>query len=125
MRTRITILPEALSGYHQSFSIEGSAICVSQEFDLGEEDRALKEDILRSILETDHRMAGPDPSGYLERPDILRSICDRLSPPAGRLPAQVYGGHPHISFCPQDQITWRNGHRGNGALLAGNDFFLI
>jgi hypothetical protein len=24
-------------------------------------------------------MAGPDPSGNLERPDILRSICDQLS----------------------------------------------
>jgi len=32
---------------------------------------------------------------------------------------------PTFLFSPQDQITWRNGHRGNGALLAGNDFFLI
>ncbi len=56
---------------------------------------------------------------------IFSDLFVTSSPPAGCLPSQVYGGHPHISFCPQDQITWRNGHCGNGALLAGNDFFLI
>jgi hypothetical protein len=74
MRASAAILPEALS-IIISPSASWSAVCVSQEFDLGEveidfisfvprganrkkyflvkEDRALKDDILKSILETD------------------------------------------------------------------------
>ena len=142
MRARATILFASLGPDIISPSASESAVCVSQEFDLGEveidfisfvprganrkkyflvkEDRALKDDILKSILETDEgdisrvlkeaKLEG-EAAGILEAAaKLLKAYNDELPDGALQILAKA-GGLPE----PQPATKGHTKEEGAGA----------